>query len=270
MKRNFSKSKFTMIALLGVLIAVCSLYFVSCHNGGGDIYAQDNNFAFNVIDGKDALVYEPKDVEYRYGIIFYVASLVPPQNYAYLGEALAKQGYLVVIPKLSLNLAYANYLGSEPAFKKYPNVKFFIGGHGLGGGAAVRRAQENHNDILGVTLYVPICSSRQIYDKNGQLTYDDDGNVIKEYESIAKFSIPTLLLEADGENIRTNAMATDAKARLNPATTKTVKLPNAGYTGFYQADSATHTSSLTPQQRKTQLNAIINHTLNFLRSVVVG
>ncbi len=256
--------------LLAIAISVISALGFSACNKEDDFYSHDNSFDISVTDAEDALIYEPQNIPYRYGLVFYVGTLIPSSQYAYLGEALARQGYIVIIPKFDKGSSYGAYKAIEPAFEKYTNVRFFVGGHGLGGGAAVRRAQENPTAVLGIALYSPICSSRQVLDKDGNLTFDENGQVVKVYDSVANLSLPTLVLEADGEGIVSDEMVADSKTRLNLAATQYVRLSHGGYTGFYAVTSRPDNSALTEQERQTQLTQTVEHTLAFMRSVVAG
>ena len=104
-------------------------------------YSKDNSYEFEVTEDDDAVTYMPKGVTAKYGLLFYLGTFIAPEGYSYLAEPLAKQGYAVVISKIAL--AYFLYKQTEVAFEKYPNIEFFIGGHSQGGGAAIKRAQEN-------------------------------------------------------------------------------------------------------------------------------
>ena len=252
-----------------IMCAIAALSFCACDKKTDNIYEHDNAFEYTVTDGEDALVYEPKDVNYSYGIIFYVGMFISPSEYDYLGEALAKQGYLVVIPKLELNNANSGYLENESAFTKYPNVKFFVGGHDIGGGAAIRRAQENPNSILGTVLFTPIGISKQVFDENGKLKYDEDGNVVWNRFGIEKQSLPTLLLETDCKSLRTEAMVIDAKKRLNPNTTEEHILENSCHFAFMSSATQSDAISISNDEIAAQHKNTVSLTLAFMRKTVL-
>ncbi len=156
-------------------------------------YFSKNNFECELTENRDFVTYAPKGVEARYGLIFYVGTAIAPSYYDYLGKALAKQGYLMVIPKGSNGFAYLMYTLEEKAFDTFAGVEFFVGGHSQGGGAAVRRAQENSDKVKGVVLYAPLC-------------YGSD--------SIVESNLATLLIEAKSDGVLTADMKADAKTRL--------------------------------------------------------
>ncbi|MDE5601153.1 MAG: alpha/beta hydrolase [Clostridia bacterium] len=261
-----------LVAVACLMCALVALSFCACDKKTNNIYERDNDFEYTVTDGEDALVYEPKDVKYSYGIIFYVGLFISPNQYGYLAEALAKQGYLVIIPKFEMNDADSGYLETEPAFSKYPNVKFFVGGHDRGGGAAIRRAQENPNSIVGTILFAPWGISKQVFNEKNEPAKDEDGNVIWTVYSIAELSLPTLLLETDCNSWRTEAIVADAKKRLNPNSTKEHILKNSCHYGFLSSPTQSVTiamEDLTDEELDAQHQSTVSLTLAFMRKTVL-
>lgn len=256
-----------LVAIFSIIMAVitCALS-VACLTACNP-YSKDNNFSVKTIDGEDALIFEPQSFKYSYGVIFYVGTLVEPEYYSYLGEALAAQGYLTVIPKFATNMAYSEYAEQETAFEKYPNVKFFIGGHEQGGGAAIRRAQENPNRVQGVLLFSPLCFSRQVYDENGKPLVEivgDDKVLVQIVDSIAETSLPVLWLESD-DALRTDTVTANVNSRLNKAKTTKHIITNSNTLDFC---TKANNDSLTEEQKINQRNLTLRHTLNFLKKCV--
>ncbi len=154
-----------------------------------------NDTIYEVIteDTDQALVYMPGGYEFGYGLIFYVGTFLPPSVYPYIAEYIASRGYVVVIPKVKYNAAYINYQEIEAAFAAYPQVRFFTGGHSQGGGAALRRAYEERERVLGAVLYSPLC-------------YGSD--------TLKYTAMPVLLVEAENDRVLTETMKADARSRL--------------------------------------------------------
>lgn len=213
-------------------------------------YSLDNEYEYEVVEDKYAVAYEPKGATPKYGLIFYIGTAIPYEHYEYLADALAKEGYVVVLPKVKLGLAYMFYLETEIAFERYPNVKFFVGGHSQGGGAAVRRSMENKEVVAGTILYAPLC-------------YGED--------SIKDTSLPTLLLEATKDGVLTKAMKDDAKTRL-PLETESIMLEGC-HMSFSTMDNDAVLSTfkdgpLGENEKVLQREKTVESTLEFMKEVV--
>lgn len=71
------------------------------------------------------------------GVIFYPGGRVDARSYAVLCRAIAKQGYLVVIAPVRLNMAFFDINAAEPVFSAHPEIQHWVlAGHSLGGVAA--------------------------------------------------------------------------------------------------------------------------------------
>jgi len=263
MPKSTRKSfKLTVTVLICVVITLFALCSLSACDKDENVYLKDNNFEVAVSDGETARVHIPVGFDAEYGIILYVGLFVEPKYYDYLANALARQGYVVVIPKFEINSAYSNYKAVEPAYKEFPNVKFFLAGQDNGGGAAVRRAEENPSKTQGVILINPICFSQQQYDENGKLVYDKDGNVVKHADSIASLSLPTLLLESETDELRpTPEMKSDALSRLNEKTLTKYLLENSTNLGFNQ-------NGEDSEARAAQREKTVELILKFLKNAI--
>ena len=214
-------------------------------------YSLENSYEVERLEDKELVSYSPKDVTPKYGLIFYIGTAIPPENYDYLGQALAKQGYVVAIPKGCGAFAYMMYTETEVAFSRYPNIEFFVGGHSQGGGAAVKRIQENLDKVKGAVLYAPLCYST---------------------DTIKDSSKPTLLLEATKDNVLTPDMKSDAKSRL-PSSREEHMLEGC-HMSFSTMDqdftlSLFNDGPLTNEQKQAQKDETVRLTLAFMKSVVV-
>ena len=274
------KPIFTSIAIVLTLCALLSVCLSACNKNP---YASDNSFAVDVVDTDEALTFAPKGFKCSYGVILYVGALVSPSYYSYLGTALAKQGYLAVIPKFNLNMSAQDYKEKEAAFENYKDVKFFIAGHDQGGGAAIRRAQENPGKIAGVLLYSPLVVPRIILDEDGRPSKDDDGNWLYANDSIANLNLPTLWIESD-DATRTDDVKSGISERLNQSTVTEYAIKNSTALGFtstlldsYKNDengNLTGDNALTDEEKsalenaQNQLDLTVKYTLKFLKNCV--
>lgn len=218
----------------------------------------------------------------EYGVIFYVGAGVEPTKYTYLATVLAKQGYLVVIPKAEHNMTYADYKTAENAFATYGNVKFFIAGHShQGGAAAIRRAAENKDKVAGVILLAPVANRHELIGEDGNPVKDENGVTIYVADNLLDCALPILLVESDNDKVRTQEQANDAKARLKDGYVSKI-VQDGNHTAFAEIDIEddlpikflpTYTADInatTIEQKANQRSATCDFTLAFLRSVVLG
>lgn len=269
------KSKFFILTIALVLLLASLAGFVACNDDEDTIdYSVDNDFDVTVTDDTTALVFAPANKEVKYGLLFYVGTGISPDKYSYLGNTLAKKGYLVYIPKFTLNLAYQYYAESETAFSKYPDVRFFIGGHSnQGSDAALRRINETERKELGAIFFAPITSARyKLYDKDGNPVKDTDGNEVWEEYSLSNTTLPTLYLEGDKDAMRNEEQIAASKRRMSQnCTFKTIE--NGNHTSFAQIDEAPEGSliyndviSTTIEQKNEQRTLTVFYVLQFLKN----
>ena len=99
------------------------------------------------------LVFEPKQGT-KTGFIFYPGGRADPRSYAPTAKDIASEGFLVIIPRMPLNLAV---LGSDRAneiINYYKNIEnWTIGGHSLGGAMAARYVYYNPEKADGLILW---------------------------------------------------------------------------------------------------------------------
>lgn len=292
------KKTITTFLTLAFTLVLCATLF-ACDRKGDDgkiNYAIDNSFVVLERNIGNALVFSPvtnatrdengkvtngNNLNCEYGVILYVGMGVEPERYSYLATALAKQGYLVVIPQLDNNLAYTHYQAEETAFETYGNVKFFIAGHSFEGGAsAIRRTSENKDKVMGTVLFAPVGSRHKLFDENGEPVKDDNGVEIYVSDNLLDCSLPVLLVEADNDKVRTQEQSDNAKTRLKNGYVSKV-LKEANHTAFAQIDVEDDLPIKLPnfiddvnatsiEQKNAQRTETCTVVLAFLRSVVLG
>ena len=243
------KKLFSIVLIIAVLCSAAFCLF-ACNKEKYIDYSKDNSYEFEVTEDDDAVTYMPKGVTAKYGLLFYLGTFIAPEGYSYLAEPLAKQGYAVVISKIAL--AYFLYKETEVAFEKYPNIEFFIGGHSQGGGAAIKRAQENIDTVKGVVLYAPLCTGQ---------------------ETIADTDLPTLLLEATKDNVLNYSQKETAKGRLPE--NRTEYMLEGCHMSFSSFDDDAlltpfNDGPVTAEEKTAQKEMTYQYTLAFMRSVILG
>ena len=257
-----------IIAILLLAALIFTLAACTTDNTNAIDYSVDNNFEVDSFEDGENVYFAPKDVAPSYGLLFYVGTVIAPSYYEYLGNALAKQGYLTVIPKQSF--AFSQYRVKESVFEKYPDVKFFVGGHSQGGGAAVRRAQDMPTSIAGVVLFAPICFTHVVYNENGEL----DGY---EYYNLHGANIPTLLLVGEGDAVLNEEQKQTARDCLDSNSLEYHVITPGTHMSFSTMDNDDAIGmmeavnlSVTLEQREAQRTYTLQYTLAFLKSVVLG
>ena len=289
------------VFILAFSVFMGAIALAGCHKKGLPAvdYSIKNNFevkteeyVFNPSDDEEyqfgAVVYIPEGVNAQYGFLFFVGSFIPSEYYEYLGTALAKQGYVVAIPNVMANSAYTYYdentkVASQKLFEKFNGVKFFVGGHSQGGGAAVRFAQEEEERLLGAVLMSPLCYTIDMvnpdYDPyndpvSEMYLRDENGNILQRRDTLEDSIRPVLLLEAANDHVLSDEMKADARSRM-PKTYTRVVLSPASHMSFSTLDSDAVLKAffndgdgMNEQEKIAQRANAVTNVLDFLQSVV--
>ena len=107
------------------------------------------------------LVFRP-DSPTDKGLIYYPGGLVDPEAYAVTAQGVADAGYLVVIPKMPLNLAFIDINRADLIRAEFPEIdSWVIGGHSLGGAMAAEYARNHVADLDGLIMYASYPASNE-------------------------------------------------------------------------------------------------------------
>ena len=108
----------------------------------------------NNVQLKDGLlVFHPTSTTSR-GLIYYPGGLVDPEAYAVTAQGITDEGYLVIIPKMPLNLAFLGINRADEIQLRYPEItSWVIGGHSLGGAMAAEYAKNNLDNVDGLIMF---------------------------------------------------------------------------------------------------------------------
>ena len=194
----------------------------------------DRNGDFYIFESK----IESKDV----GIVLYPGALVEPLSYAYYANELSKQGYLVAIADVRLNLSITDNEKANQFISEHEDIKsWYVAGHSMGGVSATTYAL-NHLDMIdGVILL---------------------GSYPAASTDLSNTNLRVLSLYAEYDGLSTEEKIF-AKASNLPADTVYVKIPGGNHAqfGMYgeQSGDLEATISVLEQQ-----NEIIKATLDFL------
>lgn len=100
-----------------------------------------------------SLHFQPRVGRPQTGLVFYPGGRVEPEAYAVLAHDIAREGYLVVIPRMPLNLAVLDRQAARRVMANYPGVNtWLVGGHSLGGAMAAGYAGSQQSGVQGLIL----------------------------------------------------------------------------------------------------------------------
>ena len=152
------KAKQKLIRFLPVLIIVILL-------GTGIIYITDDYDAspsaaalltedipaVTVTQQTGRIIFRPEQI--RAGLIFYPGGKVDYIAYAPLMAKLAARGFLCVLLKMPLQLAFLNTDAADSVYADFPETEhWYLAGHSLGGAAAALYAKDHTEQLDGLIL----------------------------------------------------------------------------------------------------------------------
>jgi dienelactone hydrolase len=109
------------------------------------------------------LIFRPSSPTNR-GLIYYPGGLVDPEAYAVTAQGIADAGYLVVIPKMPLNLAFMGINRADGIRADYLDIEsWVIGGHSLGGAMAAGYAKNNEDNLDGLIMFASYPANYQAF-----------------------------------------------------------------------------------------------------------
>jgi len=99
---------------------------------------------------EEGLFFQPESPNGK-GIILYQGAKVEKEAYAYLGQSLSEQGFVVSIPQLPLNFGILGARTADDVIDEHTEVEeWFVGGHSLGGVAASFYAEDPSPKLKGL------------------------------------------------------------------------------------------------------------------------
>ncbi len=153
------------------------------------------------------LVFTPLSSNVSTGFIIYPGGRVDFRSYAPAAHAIAQAGYLVIIPKMPLNLAVFGVGTANGVIGNYPNISSWgIGGHSLGGTMAAQFAFENPSKIRGLVLWAAYPASGTDLSKSNLLVTTIHGgsdglvSAVQIDDSLKLLPFSTVRVEMAGGN----------------------------------------------------------------------
>ena len=100
------------------------------------------------------LTFVPAQDSRAAGFIFYPGGRIDPQGYAPLMQAIASEGYLVVVPEMPINMAVFDPNVADEIIEIYPEISHWvIGGHSVGGTMAAQYANTHRETVDGLAIW---------------------------------------------------------------------------------------------------------------------
>ncbi|MDA2595623.1 alpha/beta hydrolase [Bacillus cereus group sp. Bc061] len=228
--------KIVLYSLLGILLIGSISFFV-----WSQFSYKPTKEALSLVDdkkGEDYIVFGKKDA--KIGVIFYQGAKVEAEAYSYLGEALAKDGHFVVMPKLPLNLAILGSNEVDSVIEKYPEVqKWYVAGHSMGGAMISKYAFQHEEKVDGIIFL-------------GSYPADD----------FSTKSIPMLSIYGEVDALATVEKIEDNKKFMSKNTTMhMIKGGNHAHFGMYGEQKGDNASLITPKAQRDETVKVMKEWL---------
>ena len=143
----------TLLASLAALLATgaaCASYGPT--DEALDALTSDN--LVTVTDEDDWIRFDPADVTFRAGVVFYPGAFVEAEAYAPPLRLLAEQGVTTVLVRMPSKLAVLKPNAAEDVFAAVDGPEVWvIAGHSLGGAMAAHFAAGHPDEVVGLAMW---------------------------------------------------------------------------------------------------------------------
>ena len=204
-KKILKYSILTIVLLLVVSVSGVLIWTNNTYNPTSELL--DLVPESDYIKDGDFYVFKPKNESNGKGIVIYPGALVEPLSYGYIANELSKNGYLVAIPEVNLNLSITeNNKASEFIVNNKDIKEWYVAGHSMGGVSATYYAEDNQDVIDGVILLGSYPASSTDLSDNSQkvisIYAENDGLTTLDNVENSKKNLPqdTIFIEIKGGN----------------------------------------------------------------------
>lgn len=180
------------------------------------------------------LVFSPRQASIQTGIIFYPGGRVDPRAYAPSAQEFAKQGYLVVIPPMPLNLAvFAPDKASEIILSFSEIDNWILGGHSLGGSMAAQFTSNNLDQVDGLMFWA---------------SYPAESN------DLSLADLPVVSIYASEDGLATPEKVLDSEPLLPESTVwRLIQGGNHAQFGWYGDQAGDGVATISRQEQQDQI-----------------
>ena len=179
-----------------ILLVISAIVFIiwaetPSQPGSFALAALQPDSVVQVINHGDYISFEPTEQKSTIAFLFYPGGHVDFRAYSPILRRIAEQGYLVVLLRVNLNLAFFDIEAGAVALKAFPQVTHWVvGGHSLGGVAAAYFAH-NHAEIKGIVFWASYPADERLKESGIKMlsiygTEDgglDGGSIIEQYKA---------------------------------------------------------------------------------------
>ncbi len=138
------------------------------------------------------------------GLVFYPGALVDARAYAPTLRPLAAAGFLVVVVKMPLGVAFFDSGAASGVIADHPEIGHWaIGGHSLGGAVASSFARDHTDEISGLVLWAayptsPIVTTTELDVLSVSASNDGLATVADIADSVTDLPVDTTFVEIEG------------------------------------------------------------------------
>lgn len=232
-----------------VLLAVAVYYVSTPYKPSAEAQAaMKSDQSVGVSQTDDWIEFEPiaasgaADGAKQPGVIFYPGGRVKPEAYAAFARDLAKTGRHVFVIKMPLNFAFLGQDKAEKVYKKYPDERFVLGGHSLGGPFAARFAVAHPDEVAGIFFLASYAESKG---------------------DLSQAEIPALSLTASNDRVLNKDSYEEGRAYLpKDARYKVIEGGNHSQFGSYGQQKGDGKATLSGAEQRRQTVALISAWLS--------
>lgn len=197
------------------------------------------------VNQENWLTFTPNGTAPNTGFIFYPGGRISYLGYADLMRSIAEEEYLVVVPKMPLNMAIFNTKAADGIISAHPEIeRWVIGGHSVGGTAAAIYAADHPGAVDGLAIW---------------------SSFPADSSDLSDAAIPVVLLYGSRETGVTDESVAARKQLLPPDTTY-VKIEGGDHHQF-GSYVLTNEENLATTSRENQHKEILSAMFTLLEAV---